>query len=154
MKSIFDPSVADELAARIRSLTPETTPKWGKMDVAQMMAHSHVTFEMALPERASSPFKKTTGLKRWLMRTLIKPLVVGEKPYKKNGMTAPEFRIAGQREFDTEQSRLLESLALVGTKGRDYFEQLESPSFGPMTAEEWSRTLYKHLDHHLQQFGV
>ncbi len=154
MKSIYDKGVADELAQRIRQLTSETMPVWGKMNVAQMLAHCHVPFEMVFPERSSIEFKKATGVKRWILKTLIKPMVVGAKPYKKNGPTAPEFKIVDQREFEAEQSRLIESLSLAQERGADFFEQLESPSFGPMSAKEWSNTFFKHTDHHLQQFGV
>lgn len=154
MNSLFEKEHVDGLAARIRELTPESQPLWGRMDVAEMMAHCHVTFEMVFPERSEIAFKKATGVKGWLLRKFVKPMVVGEKPYKKNLMTAPEFKVVGRREFEVEQARLLESLALAHSKGEEFFEGLESPSFGAMTAREWSNTLHKHTDHHLQQFGV
>jgi hypothetical protein len=28
------------------------------------------------------------------------------------------------------------------------------PMFGKMTADQWGRSMWKHLDHHLRQFGV
>ena len=34
------------------------------------------------------------------------------------------------------------------------FEGKESNSFGPLTKGEWNNMFYKHLDHHLSQFGV
>jgi hypothetical protein len=33
-------------------------------------------------------------------------------------------------------------------------KNFKHPFFGPMTAEEWGIISYKHLDHHLKQFGV
>lgn len=154
MKSIYDEAVTKELENRVRSLTPATQALWGKMDVAQMMAHCNVPYEMAQVGPSTQEFKTATGIKRWVMKTFIKPFVVGEKPYKKNITTAPEFKIVDARDFDVEQSRLLENVATSYKNGRDYFEQRASPSFGPMTAEEWSNLFYKHLDHHLQQFGA
>jgi hypothetical protein len=38
--------------------------------------------------------------------------------------------------------------------GADAFEGKESNSFGKLTASEWNIMMYKHLDHHLTQFGV
>ncbi|WP_337994864.1 hypothetical protein [Polaribacter ponticola] len=38
--------------------------------------------------------------------------------------------------------------------GADYFDGKESHSFGKLTEKEWNNTFYKHLDHHLTQFGV
>lgn len=28
------------------------------------------------------------------------------------------------------------------------------PFFGKLTSEQWGKGIYKHLDHHLKQFGV
>ncbi len=154
MKNVFDKAVTDEMAGRIKRLTPDTKPLWGKMNVAQMLAHCYVPYDMAFSQDSGSRFKQATGLKAWFLKKFIKPLVVGDKPYKKNGPTAPEFKIVDQREFEVEQQRLLAGVERAYESGRDYFEQRPSPSFGPMTATEWSNLFYKHLDHHLQQFGV
>jgi hypothetical protein len=79
---------------------------------------------------------------------------VGPTPYPRNTPTAPAFRITDTRDFDTERARLLAYLQQVATEGRSAFEGRESLSFGPLTAAEWNGLFSKHLDHHLQQFGV
>ncbi len=151
MESIFDKKVTDELATRVSKLTPETQPAWGKMSVAQMMAHCNVAYdEVYAPDK----FKTATGLKLWFLRTFIKPMVVGEKPYRKNLRTAPEFLIVDERTFQTEHEKLLANIHRAHEDGREYFEGRLAPSFGPMTADEWSNLFHKHLDHHLRQFGV
>ena len=43
MKNIFEQAVTDEVIARIDNLTSKTQPVWGKMNVAQMLAHCSVT---------------------------------------------------------------------------------------------------------------
>lgn len=150
MKNIFDPDVTDELIARIRALTPDRQPEWGKMDAAQMLAHCCVGYEIGVDRSHPQP----GALKRFAMRLLIKRTVVGEKPFPRNSPTAPEFRIADEREFETEQERLIGYLETCRDLGRDHFDGRDYPNFGRMTATEWNNLFYKHLDHHLTQFGV
>jgi hypothetical protein len=39
MRSLFEKESAEELLSRIDKLQPAIQRQWGKMDVAQMMAH-------------------------------------------------------------------------------------------------------------------
>ena len=56
--------------------------------------------------------------------------------------------------FDAERERLVAYLRRTRELGADHFDGKESHSFGPLTRTEWSNLFYKHLDHHLTQFGV
>lgn len=150
MKNVFDPAVADELIHRIEKLTPQSTGLWGKMSVDQMLAHCCVAYEMAFTEL----HPKANLLLRFLLKTFVKPGVVNEVPYKRNLPTAPAFRIKKEKNFGEEKARLIAFVEQTGAAGEAEFEGKESPSFGPMTAKEWNNLLYKHLDHHLNQFGV
>ncbi len=150
MKNIFDPKVKDEVLARINKLSPETPAQWGKMSVGQMLAHCNVTYEMAYDNK----HPKATGFKKFMLKLFVKKIVVGEKPYSKNGRTAPEFMITDAREFEKEKGRLVAYLNKTVELGGDRFEGKESNSFGPLTKNEWNNMFYKHLDHHLSQFGV
>lgn len=150
MKNIFDATVVAELTDRIKALTPDTAPQWGKMTVDQMLAHCNVPYEMLYDGTHAKP-----GLvKSWLIRLFVKNAVVGPKPYPRNSPTAPQFRIAGTRDFDVEQRRLIAYLNRVLQEGRTAFDGRPSLTLGPLTAAEWNVLLYKHLDHHLTQFGV
>ncbi len=151
MKDVFDPAVAEELTGRIRSLTPDSRPIWGKMDVTRMLAHCCVPYELAYEE---GHHPRPGGLKRFLLRLLVKPGVVNEKPYRKGLPTAPEFRIVDEREFTVEQDRLAGYVERTAELGRGHFEGRDYPNFGPLSAEEWNNLFYKHLDHHLRQFGA
>jgi hypothetical protein len=91
---------------------------------------------------------------RWVLKQIVKERVVGPAPYPRNTPTAPAFRITDTRDFETERERLLAYLQQVATEGRAKFEGRASLSFGPLTATEWNGLFSKHLDHHLQQFGV
>lgn len=150
MKNIFDPQVTTELISRINQLKPESPALWGKMTVDQMLAHCCVAYEMAFTNKHPKP----NPLMRFLLKAFVKKGVVNEVPYKRNIRTAPVFIISERKNFEEEKDRLIKYLGHTVTLGKDHFEGKESLSFGPMTAEEWNNLFYKHLNHHLTQFGV
>ena len=150
MKNIFSLYVSNEVIARIESLTPETKPNWGKMSVSQMLAHCNVTYKMAF----SSSKKKPKFLTRLVLKFVVKPMVVSEKPFSKNGKTAPQFLVTDDKNFEEEKSKLIENVKKVQELGSDYFDGKESITLGKLKSQEWNNMFYKHLDHHLTQFGV
>ncbi len=150
MKNVYDSEVAAELVARLNALTPETRPHWGKMNVGQMLAHCSVPYEMAFEDK----HRPAGPLLRWVLRTFVKKGVVNEKPYRKGSPTAPAFKVAPDQDFHRERERLIGYVERTAQEGARYFEGRPSPSFGPLTSGEWNNLLYKHLDHHLTQFGV
>lgn len=151
MKNIFDKKVTAELLERIEKLTPETQAQWGKMNVAQMLAHCNVAYEFVFEE---GKHPKPKGFKKFLIKLFAKKIVVGDKAYKKNSRTAPEFMIADAREFEKEKNRLTDYMNKTLELGENHFHNRESHSFGVLTKQEWSNMFFKHLDHHLSQFGV
>jgi hypothetical protein len=150
MKNIFSLEVCNELINRIENLTPETQAAWGKMSVDQMLAHCNVTYEMAFENK----HPKAKGFLKFILKTFIKPMVINEKPYKKNGKTAPAFVISNHKNFELEKNRLISYIKQAQELGETYFDGKESNSFGVLNSKEWNNMFYKHLNHHLSQFGV
>lgn len=150
LPNIFTSEVGDQLISRIENLNNSTTPNWGKMNIGQMLAHCNVTYEMAMENR----HPKAKGLKKWMLTKFVKQIVVNEKPYKKNSRTAPEFLMTTEKEFETEKNRLTNYINKTIELGEEHFEGKESNSFGALKSSEWNNMFYKHLDHHLTQFGV
>lgn len=150
MKTIFDQETVNELIARINKLTPETTPSWGKMNVAQMLAHCNVSYEMAYENIHKAP----NGFVKLILKLFVKEQVVGNKPYKKNGQTAPAFLITDPKDFEKEKARLIAYLEKTQKLGANHFEGKESLSFGKLTAAQWNTMFHKHLEHHFAQFGA
>lgn len=148
--NIFDSKTTEKTFERLEKLNYMSKPQWGKMNVAQMLAHLNVAYDLAY-ERI--PYK-SSGFKKFILKLLVKPLVVSEKPYKKNSHTAPEFIIADERDFEKEKSKFIDNVKQTEAHGAKYFEGKVSTSFGPMTAKEWSTQFYKHIEHHFTQFGV
>ncbi len=150
MKNIFSEEVTKELVSRVENLKIDTKPGWGKMSVDQMLAHVNVAYEMAYTDK----HPKANPFLRFMLKTFVKKGVVNEVPYKKNTRTAPAFLIHDARNFKEEKKRLIDYLNKTHELGESHFEGKESPSFGAMTSTEWNNLFYKHLDHHLTQFGV
>ncbi len=150
LPSVFNQDVANNLIERINKVTPQTQPLWGKMNASQMLAHCNVTYEYAFDERTDKP----NFLVKWLLKKFVKQKVVGEQPYDKNMQTSPAFIIPDNKNFDREKTRLLNYIQKVVEKGATYFDGKPSNSFDELSKEEWNNLMYKHIDHHLQQFGV
>ena len=150
MKNIFETKETEAVIHRINKLSPTTRPLWGKMSADQMLAHCNVTYEMAFEDKHPKP----NGLTKIMLKLFVKKIVVGDKPYKKNSRTAPQFLIANARNFVEEKARLTDHLKKAQSLGENYFDGKESHSFGSLTKKEWNAMFYKHLDHHLAQFGV
>lgn len=150
MKNAFNQDDVAEFIVRINRLTVDTKPKWGKMNVEQMLAHCNVTYEMVYDNIHPKP----NAFKRFMLKLIIKNIVVNDKPYKSNSQTAPEFIIKDVRKFELEKQRLIDYLLKTQQLGAKYFDGKESLSFGVLNQQEWNNMFVKHLEHHLSQFGV
>jgi hypothetical protein len=150
LPNLFTTSVSNDIIARINKLSNTTPAQWGKMNVTQMLAHNNVTFEFAYEEKHNKP----NFFMAFILKNLVKKGLVNEVPYKKSASTAPEFIIGDDRNFEVEKKRLIEYIDRTVKLGENHFEGRVSMIFGPMTATEWNNLFYKHMDHHLTQFGV
>ncbi|OCA77321.1 hypothetical protein BBI01_02345 [Chryseobacterium artocarpi] len=151
MENVFDAKDAQNYIDRINKLVEDTHGLWGKMTVDQMLAHCCVTYEMIYePEK----HKKPGAIAKFILKTFVKPKVVGEKSYPRDSPTAPQFLVTGRKNFDEEKVRLIGFIQKTQQLGADAFDGKESFSFGKLNAQEWNNMFAKHLNHHLSQFGV
>lgn len=148
--NIFSKEITEQLIERINKLQPTTQPEWGKMNVAQMLAHCNVAYEMVYENKHAKPgfFMKL------LFKLVVKKVVTGPAPFKRNSKTAPAFIIADSRDFEKEKARLINYLHRTQQLGETHFDNKESLSFGKLSIDEWNSLFYKHLNHHLTQFGA
>lgn len=149
MKDLFDNDVYNEIISRINKLTPSSPRQWGKMDVAQMLAHCTAALEVAAGEK----FPPRVFIGR-LLSPFIKSFFYGPKPFKKNTPTDKSFLVIDRRNFEKEKTRLIELITKFSKGGEANVTKHPNPFFGKLTPKQWSLGMYKHLDHHLQQFGV
>ena len=151
MQNVFDAQDAQEYINRINNLTPETQRKWGKMSVDQVLAHLNVAYDLTFtPEK----FPKPNFIAKFLLSKFVKPKITNEIPYKQSLPTSPAFIIADERNFEEEKAKLIGNIQRVQQLGREAFEGKENINFGKMTAQCWNNMFAKHLNHHLEQFGV
>jgi hypothetical protein len=150
LPNIFTKEVTDSIIQRINQLSPTIQPIWGKMSVGQMLAHCNVSYEMIYENIHPKP----NAFLKFILKTLVKSKVVGETPYQHNSKTAPQFIIKETKDFDAEKQRLVNYIQKTQQFGEAHFDNMESHSFGKLTKTEWNNMLYKHLQHHLSQFGV
>lgn len=150
LPNIFSQITTNELLQRIEKLNKDSKAQWGTMSVSQMLAHCNVTYEMVYEDLHTKP----NFLLKTILKTFVKPKVISEAPYEQNGRTAPQFVITGEKEFEKEKKRLINYMEQTVALGESNFDGKESHSFGALNKQEWSNMFYKHLDHHLKQFGA
>jgi len=148
MHSLFEPTTAAEIISRIQKLEPTSQAQWGKMNVSQMLAHCQGPFTAYFKEKKS---------KRPLMGLLFGKMVIkrllSDKPWKRGLPTAKGLKITDQRNFEEEKEKLVSAIEHFSTEGYT-ITSFTHPFFGKLSAQEYALFNYRHLDHHLQQFGV
>jgi hypothetical protein len=148
-KSLFSPEVYQDCLNRVGRLTPGTAAEWGSMTAAQMLSHCAEIQEVSNgKELQNTPFLAK------LFKGMIRNMVVNEKPYPKNTKTHPQYKQTSDRDFETEKKRLLNALDMFVNADDERAGRSRHPLFGEMSTEERGWSMYKHLDHHLTQFGV
>jgi hypothetical protein len=149
MKSIFEPSTHAELIERLGKLTPETKPQWGKMSPSQAMEHTARALDMATGRKPMTQafIGKAIG---WI----FKGQFLGEKPFPQNSPTGPTLIIKDEPDFEATRERLKELIDHFYSLGESGTDGNVHGFFGRLSGKQWGETQYKHVDHHLRQFGV
>ena len=150
IQNIYSAPVSEQFIARIEKISANTPNQWGKMNGGQMMAHCNVSYEMAFDEN----YKKSNAFLRFILKNLAKKGLVNDVPLSKNSSTATEMVIKTPKNFNVEKGKLISNVKNLVAKGEAFFHLKDHPGFGVMTKDEWNNFYYKHLDHHLTQFGV
>ncbi|MDQ0229104.1 DUF1569 domain-containing protein [Metabacillus malikii] len=149
MKSIFEVLYTNEVLNRIENLNENAQPKWGKMNAAQMLAHCSSFQDIATGE--SKVQRSWLGI---FVGRFAKPIFYNDKPLPHNMSTIPTTLMTSEKDFVFEKEQLIQKIKAFQKTGREYCTNLPHPFFGKLTPEQWGKGIYKHLDHHLGQFGV
>ena len=139
----------ENISQRIKVLSASSIGLWGKMSVAQMLAHCQRPFRAAFSE-----VKTKRGLLSYLFGSMIKRNFLNSETFRKNLPTAPGFKITHQPDFEEERNKLLADFEHFLSIDTNILATKVHPFFGPMNESECYELMYKHLDHHLKQFGV
>ena len=149
MSTLAKPEVRDRCCARLERLDADAGRKWGRMTARQMICHLNDSFRVAAGERQVSmaPSPLPRGLVKWL--ALRTPL-----PWARNIPTRPEIEQGrgGTPPGDWEKDRRNLRQWIVSFPERQKFGT--HPMFGLMSWNDWQIWAYRHVDHHLRQFGA
>jgi hypothetical protein len=149
MQSLFDSTAQQDIFNRLDKLSETTQPNWGKMSVGQMLKHCQMPLNIA---NGTYQMKEKAGFLKKLMFSMMKPLLYNDKPWKQNLPTPKEFMVTTPQDFSKEKETLTNIINEFTSKKNANFPP--HPFFGKFTNEQWGKMQYKHLDHHLKQFGV
>ena len=147
MANIFNTQDNEELISRIEKLTPESQPLWGKMRIDQMLKHCAAPMDVAfgtLPLKIAFPMR--------ILGRLLKNRVLNNE-FKQGSPTAPQFLFPNSYEFEIAKQELIEKTKKF-QNGIQLLQLEVHPFWGKLTTAEWNNLQWKHLDHHLRQFGV
>lgn len=147
MSSIFDKADNQTIINRINALTPESKALWGKMSVDQMCKHCVSAINVAFDKQEV----KVNFLMRFFGKMLKDKVFNGE--FKRNSPTAKEFIFTNKYDFEMAKKELIESYGQFA-QGYQVIKVMNHPFWGKMTSEDWDKLMWKHVDHHLKQFGV
>ena len=149
MKNLFDAARVEEVKQRIARLRPDSQRQWGKMNAPQAVAHCSRGLELALGNLR--PPRVLLGR----IMGQIKPKVFeNDEPLRGNTPTVKGLVIQDERDLATERARLYGVIERFVAAGPEGCTTHPHSFFGPLTPQEWAILMYKHLDHHLRQFGV
>lgn len=149
LKSVFESTTTKEVLDRMAQLQSDSQPLWGKMNAAQMLAHCSAFQEIAVGNLHEP--RSWLGL---FIGRFAKPVFYNDKPLPQNMSTMSSIMITNARELEREREILKQKLLTLQKDGLQKCHAQIHPFFGKLTAEEWGKGIYKHLDHHLKQFGV
>jgi hypothetical protein len=147
MKTIFNPRDHLRLHDRIQRLQMTSQAQWGRMTPLQMVAHLSDSLKMASGELEVAPKKVPFRF------SPLKELVLYVLPVPKGVPTSPELIARQPGDWSGEIAALREELNGLVERGAEALAPVH-PAFGRMSAKQWGVLIYRHMDHHLRQFGV
>ena len=147
MKSMHSETDRRAIMERVRRLTPDARPQWGKMNAPQMVVHLTDAIRMATGE-LPVPARKTP-----FRFPPLKQLFLYVLPMPKGLPTSSELIARAPTAWNGEMEALTDQLEAFAK--RDTRQAWPNhPVFGSMSRDSWGVLAYKHCDHHLRQFGV
>ncbi len=149
MKSMWDGRGPLEIRERVAHLRAEQKPAWGAMNAPQMVCHLADSLKMALGELPCAS--------RWLpiRYTPLKQFIIYVAPFPKSAPTAPELLARPPQTWSADVADLQALVDRFAAEGRDPQRAWpDHPAFGHLSRRAWGVLVYRHMDHHLRQFGA
>lgn len=150
MKNLFEAAIVEEVKRRIAQLGPDSERLWGAMNAAQALAHCSAGMEWAVGDKIAPRM-----LLGRIVGRMVKPMLLrNDEPMRRNSPTVKSLVVGDERDLGTERARLCGLIDRFAAAGPEGCTAHPHSFFGRLTPEEWAILTYKHLDHHLRQFGV
>jgi hypothetical protein len=145
METLLNSPDRSAIIARLRLVTPTTPAHFGKLTAATMVCHLADQLRVGLGEIPSVPTNSLAG------RTIVKWIVLHTsfQPPPGKVETAPEMLTTRPTSFAADIAQVEQLIEKLGTTTASAVH----PYFGPLDHAGWARLAWKHLDHHLRQFG-
>ena len=148
MRTMWDAARADDIRERVARLTPACTRQWGRMSPQQMVCHLSESLKMALGDLQVAPKPMP------IRYPPLKQVIVYLAPFPKNAPTAPELTIGATPRPWANDVTSLQTLIDRFTARLPEAKWPDHPAFGRLSRRAWGALAYRHMDHHLRQFGV
>ena len=150
MSTLFQAEAVNELNERLERLQPNSPRQWGKMTPAQAVAHLARSMEMA-----TGDWKPSRMFAGYLFGPIVKNIALkDDQPLGKNAPTMSELKVHDDRDLNRERQRLATLVQQFANGGAARCTSHPHSFFGKLTPDQWAKLMYKHIDHHLRQFGV
>lgn len=146
--------ITEEYIPLVKNLQPGAMGKWGKMNGQQMVEHvslfflvstEKLRFELAVPEEHLPKYREFLySDKQFRENTKAPTSVLGEE-------TLP-IRFASMEEAVDKLKKSVDGFVEFFKNNPD--KKTLHPAFGELNFDEWVLLHYKHVTHHLRQFGL
>lgn len=146
MKSLFEEATFKEILARIDAVDENSQRQWGKMTPGQMLWHCQFPVKIGVRNEHK-------GNGNLFVRLFFKKSMYNDKPWRKNLPTSPALKAKEEKDLTIEKTKLKQLVSdFYNCKNRKNWNP--HPLFGKLTQDQWGKMQFKHLNHHLTQFGV
>jgi hypothetical protein len=147
MKSIWREDDRRALNDRVGRVAWDGRAAWGKFTAPKMICHLADSLKMAMGDLQVAP-------KRLPIRyPPLKQLIIYAAPFPKGAPTAPELLAREPREWANDVADVQALLARAAS-ARTTDTWPEHPAFGKLSKRAWGVLIFRHMDHHLKQFGA
>ena len=143
----------DKLISAVKRLTPETKPKWGKMNATQMVWHCKKFIIFYQNEKNYPPNLRTKTLGYMHMFFLRYIIKWDYDKYPKNTPTLKFFDPAKAKDVDLEDEKkeLIKRLKMVNEYDQEF---LVNTMHGKVKRDTFKEVVRGHTSFHLKQFGM
>lgn len=136
----------------LKSIPEDEAPRFGKMNVHQMIEHMSYAFRQASGLIPLDPINDEATTQK------MYSFMMSDKPFRDN---TPNPYLSDEPPLP-EQEELVDSIQILQNDIEVFVDTFQcqddlrivNPFFGNLNREEWIHLLHKHAWHHLRQFGV